>query len=217
MEGASELVMHITKPKTPTGQSYGEFLRAYRFFNKALFAGELPHCLITLHRHRSAYGYFWGDRYAADGGVVTDEIAMNPDHLRTRPDRIALSTLVHEMAHLWQHHFGKSSRNGYHNKEWAAKMDELGLAPSATAAPGGARTGQRVSHYIVDGGPFDRSCKKLLDAGFRISWGSKPAVPKASKSGARTKYTCPECSASVWGKSGLNVGCEDCGTQMETE
>jgi hypothetical protein len=31
----------------------------------------------------------------------------------------SLSTLVHEMAHLQQNHFGKSSRTGYHNKEWA--------------------------------------------------------------------------------------------------
>jgi hypothetical protein len=34
----------------------------------------------------------------------------------------SLSTLFHEKAHLWQHHFGNPSRTGYHNKEWAACM-----------------------------------------------------------------------------------------------
>jgi hypothetical protein len=48
-----------------------------------------------------------------------------------------LSTLVHEQAHLWQHHFGKPGRGRYHNREWAAKMVEIGLIPSATGEPGG--------------------------------------------------------------------------------
>jgi hypothetical protein len=46
---------------------------------------------------------------------------------------------VHEMAHVWQHAHGKPSRNGYHNKEWAAKMDERGLIPSDTHPPNPAR------------------------------------------------------------------------------
>jgi hypothetical protein len=49
-------------------------------------------------------------------------------------------------SHVWQHAHGKPTRNGYHNKEWAAKMDNLGLVPSST---GGKRTGQSVSHYIA--------------------------------------------------------------------
>lgn len=37
-----------------------------------------------------------------------------------------LSTLVQEMVHLWQHHFGKPGRRRYLNKQWADKMDSLG-------------------------------------------------------------------------------------------
>jgi predicted SprT family Zn-dependent metalloprotease len=212
----AETVMHIAKPRrSPTGQSYGEFLRAYRFFNKKLFEGALPDCLITLHRHRTAYGYFWGNRYASASDTKTDEIAMNPDHLRNRPDRVSLSTLVHEMAHLWQHHFGKSSRSGYHNKEWAEKMEALGLMPSSTGKPDGKRTGQKCSHYIIDGGRYDKACAQLLETGFRITWGSAPSLPKKGKSGSRVKYVCSDCSATVWGKSGLRVECADCASMME--
>jgi SprT-like family len=133
-------VVHITN-RSPTTESYGELDGAFGIFNQRLFGGSLPNCLITLHRRRSAYGYFSSARFANRNGTTTDEIAMNPDHLRQRPDREAFSTLVHEMAHLWQHHFGKPTRNGYHNRQWAEKMEALGLMPSSTGAPGGARTG----------------------------------------------------------------------------
>ena len=36
------------------------------------------------------------------------------------------------MTHHWQQCFGSPSRNGYHNMQWARKMVEVGLMPSAT-------------------------------------------------------------------------------------
>jgi hypothetical protein len=56
------------------------------------------------------------------------------------------------MVHQEQKHFGKPSRNGYHNKQWSRWMERIGLVPSATGAPGGKRTGQRMTHYIIRGG-----------------------------------------------------------------
>jgi hypothetical protein len=46
------------------------------------------------------------------------------------------STLVDEVAHLWQSMHGKPGRRGYHNGEWPRKMDELGLTPSSIGEPG---------------------------------------------------------------------------------
>jgi predicted SprT family Zn-dependent metalloprotease len=97
-----------------------------------------------------------------DGCETTDEIALNPSHFRSRTTAEVLSTLVHEMAHLWQHHHGKPSRASYHNKEWAVKMRALGLIPSDTGQPGGKQTGQKVSHYIEEGGAFDVACTALI-------------------------------------------------------
>jgi hypothetical protein len=82
------------------------------------------------------------------------------------------------MAHVWQHAHGKPTRNGYHNKEWAAKMDSLGLVPSSTGAPGGKRTGQSVSHYIAAGGPFAVACAELIATGLDVTWRS-PGRPPA--------------------------------------
>src|SRR5882672_11938621 len=110
-------------PARPTTKTYNSLDDAYEFFNRCLFGGRLPACLITMQRSKKAYGYFAGGRFgAADGTQITDEIALNPSHFRERTTEQSLSTLVHEMAHLEQHHFGKPSRTGYHNKEWAGMM-----------------------------------------------------------------------------------------------
>jgi hypothetical protein len=47
------------------------------------------------------YGYFAGGRFGTnDGKEVTDEIALNPSHFRSRrTTEQSVSTLVHEMAH----------------------------------------------------------------------------------------------------------------------
>ncbi len=88
-------------------------------FNAELFGGKLPPCLITMQRHKGAYGYFSSERFASasDPEEVTDEIALNPVHFATRTPTDVLSTLAHEMVHLWQDHFGHVSRPGYHNRE----------------------------------------------------------------------------------------------------
>jgi len=41
-----------------------------------------------------------------EGGEETDEIALNPSTFRSRSTEETLSTLVHEMCHLWQFHKG---------------------------------------------------------------------------------------------------------------
>jgi predicted SprT family Zn-dependent metalloprotease len=71
----------------------------------------LTHCLVTLQRKRGARGYFSGCRFITkDRTETTDEIALNPVHFDERTTEEILSTLVHEMCHLQQHHFGHASR-----------------------------------------------------------------------------------------------------------
>jgi len=139
----------------PSDAQYTALTTAYSFFNQRLFNGQLPDALITLQRKAGSYGYFAGSRFGdVDQEVLTDEIALNPAHFRNRTVPEILSTLVHEQVHLWQHHYGKPSRSGYHNAEWAAKMQGLGLMPSDTGQPGGKLTGQRMTHYIAEHGRF---------------------------------------------------------------
>ena len=81
--------------------------------------------------------------------------------------RETLSTLVHEMVHLWQQHHGKSGRGRYHNREWAEKMKQVGLYPSNTGKPGGREVGQQMTHYVIEGGAFAVAFEALASGGFR--------------------------------------------------
>jgi predicted SprT family Zn-dependent metalloprotease len=207
----------------PTQHTYTELQRAYDHFNKALFDGRLPHCLIVLHRKKNAYGYFWAGMWdTREGGAKLDEIALNPSLIRRRTDREALSTLVHEMVHLEQQHFGKPGKNGNHNREWGTLMDRIGLAPSSTGAPGGKRTGTKVSHYIVDGGLFDAACAELLKDGFVLPYMERAISDEErnrakAKRASKTKFCCPTCDAAAWGKPTLLVMCGECDEMMIAE
>ena len=163
----------VFKPQwlSATDELYAELEHAYQVFNAHLFGGELPGCLITLQRKGRYYGYFSATRFLRrDARGTTDEIALNPRFFAFRTVAQSLSTLVHEMVHQWQRHFGKPSRGGYHNREWAEKMKEIGLMPSATGAPGGAETGPRMTHYILFDGRFQRVCEQLMAESPMLTW-----------------------------------------------
>jgi hypothetical protein len=155
---------------TPTDDAYDELSKAYEFLNRELFDGALPNCLITLQRKKRTCGYFHAQRFVTVTGKRTDEIAMNPMYFAVQPVRDVLSTLVHEMVHLWQRHFGKPSRTGYHNREWANKMLSIGLHPSSTGRPGGREVGQLMSDYVIEGGVFSASVDRLLASEWSITW-----------------------------------------------
>ena len=206
------------RPSSPTTQTYDALNRAYDSFNARLFAARLPRCLITMQRQKGSRGYFAGGKFVTrDGQVVTDEIALNPKHFLERTTKEVLSTLVHEMTHLEQHHFGKPSRSGYHNKEWAELMRAVGLIPSDTGEPGGKDVGQRVTHYIEIGGKFDRACNSLIDVGLRLDYADRVAENKtttAGKAASKTKHTCATCGANAWATATTKLKCGDCDALM---
>jgi hypothetical protein len=97
--------------------AYQAFQQAYDFFNRELFAGSLPQVLVTLQRHAKTYGYFSPQRFSGriDKSAV-HELALNPDGFHGRTDALILSTLVHEMCHVWQETHGTPPRRGYHDR-----------------------------------------------------------------------------------------------------
>jgi hypothetical protein len=213
---------HPQSAASPTAETYAGLQAAYDFFNARLFAGALPGCLITLQRkaHRT-YGYYAADRYVAEAGQTTDEIALNPRHFRQNAALQICGTLVHEMTHQWQQHRGRPSRAGYHNKEWAGEMLRIGLRPSHTGKPGGRMLGQRMSHYPIRGGKFLTAANEFLALHPAISWFTTDAVadlPRGlsdflygePRAGRRTKYRCPACHVQAWGKPLLLLKCGIC-------
>lgn len=214
----------------------------YRFYNQAIFGGTLSDCIVNMSRHGGAYGFFAANRWSGENEAkkIIHEISINPDFMN-REDIEWHSTLVHEMCHLWQEDFGKPSRGGYHNRQWADKMVQVGLMPTDTGEPGGKQTGQYVTHYIIPDGRFEQVFKTLSSEDLQnlrlrykptlaalsakpvrigSSGGDDGGEPEAgaggddeSRSGKRKKYTCG-CGCNVWGKSGLLLKCGLCGTDF---
>jgi predicted SprT family Zn-dependent metalloprotease len=155
---------------SPTVSFYSQLQKAYDQFNGALFGGKLPPCLITLRSSNHTYGYHHSKRFVSPGGEFLDELGLHPGFFTLRPVEEVLSTLVHEMVHHWQGHFGAQTRSNPHNREWGQKMRQVGLIPSNTALPGGKTTGRTMSHYIDPQGPFIAACREVVGSGFKIEW-----------------------------------------------
>lgn len=215
---------------TPTREVYEPLQRAFDYFNGKLFDERIPRCLLTIQRNGArVYGYYSPSRFVGRAARTCDEIAMNPMYFRCRPKTEVLATLVHEMVHAWQQHFGKPGRGRYHNAEWAAKMKSVGLYPSATGAPGGGETGDSMSHYIVSGGRYERAAQAPDLEDLVLEWceatgARQPAIGPGdlNKAGAsrtrpsiydrtnRVRYDCPGCRSKAWGKPSLSLMCVPC-------
>lgn len=209
------------KPKDSPTVQYVTLQQCYNYYNQNLFNGDLPSVMITLQRKSKARGYFSPNRFTSrDGDATTDELALNPDVFAGRADYEILSTLVHEMCHVWQAHYGKPSRKGYHNREWANKMIEVGLIPTDTGELGGKQTGQNMTHVIDNQGRFIVMTFDLLSDGNVLQWQSlefendSDKKSKQAKRRSKTKYECDGCGALAWGKDSLHLVCGDCDLTM---
>lgn len=233
-ESAEENADCIAQYKTgnPTEETACELQLAYDFFNKVLFDGILPPCHLTLQRKHGAAGYFCASRFINGEMQVTDEIALNPAYFALQSAEEQYSTLVHEMTHLWQQHFGHPGRGRYHNREWAEKMESIGLMPSDTGLTDGKKTGDHMSDYVITGGLFQQAANFLVARGCEITWRDRagdegapvttaPGVagePNANtKRGGRSnrlKFTCPGCSQNAWAKPTARLNCGYCSISM---
>lgn len=218
-----------------TTTQYQYLERLYSFYNLQLFNGVLPSVLFTLSKTNKASGFFASERWKDKNGKKVHEISINPDIIRERFDIEMHQTLVHEMAHLWQMEEGDPGRKGYHNKEFADKMIEMGLMPSTTGREGGKTTGQNMSDYFIENGKFILAFKQIQENNFEplplepdnshlyckenMPDGSVTFLPIAkeervrTKTGTRIKYSCG-CENNIWGKKDLKVYCLECNSDF---
>jgi len=214
----------------PTDAQFAAYRAMWDYFNTALFNGELSRVILNFSRRARSLGFFAPARWKTSSGQITHEISLNPTYLTGETAREVASTLVHEMAHLWRYEQGTRQgtppRGGYHDAQWAAKMEALGLQPSSTGAPGGARVGYKMSHYIVEDGAFARAFQSM-PAHYLLPWTcgvdedavegkskGKSKEKELAKRKVKLKYSCPKCSLNVWGRAGLRLSCEDCNKDL---
>ena len=96
-------------------------------------------------------------------------------------------------------------------------MEIVGLVPSDTGVEGGAKTGQRVTHYIAAGRPFAIAFRAMPKE-YTLPWVcEEPEGVRAKKATKnKIKYTCPGCGANVWGKPELAISCDECAEIFES-
>jgi len=217
---------------TPTQTLCFELQGAYTYYNRALFDGELPECMLTLDQTgKTRLGYFKPDSFLSKDGDFIHEIALSAVYILSKDIPDVLSTLVHEMCHLslWEISEKKPS-GGYHCKHFAALMESVGLITSDTGAPGGKRTGHRMSDYILPDGPFDQATEVLLKGQFSITWGlatkeirsaqlaetmGAPDLSEAKdKSKGKVRFACPLCEKPAWAASSRLLICGDCNVKL---
>lgn len=205
-----------------TIEQYKDLGQAYEYFNKKLFDGKLPDCLITLNRKARTYGYYHHEKFQnRDDKSLLSEISLNPDGFNDREDIDILSTLVHEMVHVQQFYFGNPPRRGYHDRQFSEMMYEVGLQTSANGEVGGKTTGQRMSHYIIEGGKFEIVANAFLLNGSKLHWNSRVEEKEVKeRKKTREKFVCPQCmKTTAWAKKTAKLACGDClvSLQIETE
>ena len=207
---------------------------AFDYLNGKLFGGTLPKAMVMFTRNsRIVGGYFVPNSWRNEDGVTVHEISINANNMAEGDEVLLYSILVHEMTHLWQHVYGNPGRGGYHNQEWADFAKTIGLKPSSANDPE-TETGDSVSTTLIEGGPAMLAIASMPES-ISIPWyavsmadpegdpgrrarpkpggKAKDGVP-APRGGRRTKYTCPQCGANLWGKPALAVMCIPCSKQF---
>jgi predicted SprT family Zn-dependent metalloprotease len=234
LKAQNEIIMNTCV----TSHQFDKLQDVYTYYNNTLFLGTLPNCFLNFSRLSKSMGFFvavkWKDRL--DGKY--HEISINPDYIDEINVKELHQTIVHEMCHLWQEDFGAKSRNGYHNKEWAKKMIEVGLMPSSTGQAGGKTTGQNMNDYPIEGGLFELHFGLIETLGYRLELplvpvnfksasfivnsegeadetGEEEKETSSSKKG-KHKYSC-DCGCNVWGKEGLDLQCNVCNSNFQME
>jgi hypothetical protein len=153
----------------PTKEQAEAFMMIYKYMNEKLFSGILPDIMLSMTKEsRTVCGYFSPNTWVKKDRI-THEIVINRIHETNIIPEMIVQTLVHEMVHLWQFEYGNPSRNGYHNLEWANKMESIGLIPSSTGEPGGKKCGQRMADYVEKGGKFS-SAYDAMPKEYLLPW-----------------------------------------------
>ena len=211
--------MEIQTLPSITKAQYGVLQDLFNAFNAEFFGGELPEVCFTLDYSRAKSTAYYSARRLkyAGGDRPLDVIAFNPDLFYRTPEQIE-STMLHEMCHEWESVEGKAPRTAYHSKAWADKMRSFGLSPVFMNT---ARTS--VTHTVDEGGRFDLFVKSSPPLQVALLKGREPEKAGSKrktlteKSRNKVKYTCPVCSAHVWGKPNLFIKCCICGVDYEAD
>ena len=206
-----------------------ELQRMFRLLNKTYFNDELERPVITILTDITSGAYGWisvNKVWSSKDESWFREINLCAEYLN-RPVELVITTLMHEMCHLWniQRGIQDTSRSGtYHNQRFKEVAEARGLVVEKDA---------KYGYCVTKPSPeFTELVKKHCRAGcFKLERMKtyRDGTPKVTTTGSdgrektvtRTKqssrkYICPECGLTVRATKEVNILCGDCNVTMET-
>lgn len=222
-----------------TSQLYAKFEKCITQIEEHFFTGKgkhaFPKIVMAINNRVSScvVAFVQADAlYDKSTAEKIQYMGINPHYLdRTIKD--VLSTICHELCHIYENAFIHIARNGYHDKQWEKLMLDCGLQPKYLN-----KSKTAVSHTIIEDGEFEKFVSKfveengedffslceysrILDLKVRkelgLSEGDEDTLkpdnadkPSKKYNRNKIKYICEGCESKVWGKSGLHIKCSDC-------
>jgi hypothetical protein len=178
-----------------------------------LFAGQVPEVVLSFDvTDRRTLGHY---HVLRNGLGVRWALNLNPIHL-ARPVFEVLATLLHELAHAWQHEHGTPSKPPHHNRELRDRCEALGIPTDEGGHDLGVRHGTPFEDYCRRHGIGFPPAPGAPGAAGNGPGGSGPSpllpVPPAKPKGSKMKrWTCP-CGVNVRvAIAGFEATCNKCG------
>ena len=199
----------------------------FKLLNSTYFNDELERPVITIHTDHTGGMYGWitvGKVWSAKDGAMFREINLCAEHLN-RPVERVITTLMHEMCHLWNLERGvqdTSRRYTYHNAHFRDVAQARGLIVKQDPTYGWCITEPSDEFTELVKQNCRAGCFKLermktyRDGTPRVT---KPGTDGKEVTTTRTKqssrkYICPACGVSVRATKEVNIVCGDCSETM---
>ena len=239
--------MAKTKEVKTSTELYSKIQTVIEEIDKAFFSGakkeKIPQLVFAINNkcRTCVVAYVQPDAlYDKKTDTKLQYMGINPDYLDRSIGEI-LSTVCHELCHVYEHAYIHIPRGGYHDKQWAELMADCGLEPIYNNS---SKTS--VHHKIIPGGVFEkfvegftekyggdyfnivsysaevmRRTRKELgieddpDADTPKPDNADKPIKKYNRN--KIKYVCRGCGLKVWGKAGLSVSCNECMETLDEE
>ena len=187
-------------------------MAAFNAINKEFYKGELEKPIITVKegKRKSAYGWIEVSKNWKQSGTERHEINISVDYIGERSVSDTITTLMHEMVHLYCLNKGikdTSRGNAYHNNKFKEIAEKHGLVCEYNEHIGWSHTTATPAtrQWITDNINI-KSINVYKQTSEKKGGGGK------SKQSMR-KLVCPECGNIVRVTKDINVICGECTTE----
>lgn len=182
---------------------------AFNAINRDFYNGELEKVIITVKegKKKSAFGWIETTKNWKQNGVDRHEINISADYIGERSVVQTITTLMHEMAHLYnlQNGIKDTTRSGiYHNKEFKKTAESHGLKVEQVDKIGWSLTTAtpETKKWIAENVPIKS---------FGVYKKAKEKDPKSSRTKQSSrKYVCAKCGLIARLTKEAAIMCVDC-------